>query len=120
MIILELNEVKEIQKVSYEILLEIDRICKKNDIAYMLVAGTALGAIRHKGFIPWDDDIDVGMIRSDYEKFIDLCLNKNVLGIISQTYPINFNIEKTFLKTLDNIKLNAIKLYRNKLQIINL
>lgn len=68
---MELNEVKEIQKVSYEILLEIDRICKKNDIAYMLVAGTALGAIRHKGFIPWDDDLDIGMTRDDYNRFIE-------------------------------------------------
>lgn len=68
---MELSEVKEIQKVSYDILLEIDRICKKYDIGYMLVAGTALGAVRHQGFIPWDDDLDIGMTRHDYERFIE-------------------------------------------------
>ena len=67
---MDLKEVREIQKVSYDILLEIDRICKKHDIGYMLVAGTALGAVRHQGFIPWDDDLDIGMTQSDFDRFI--------------------------------------------------
>lgn len=61
----------EIQKVSLEILKHIDTICKQLNLKYCLAYGTLIGAIRHKGFIPWDDDIDILMPRPDYEKFKD-------------------------------------------------
>lgn len=61
---------REHQQALLVLLREFDRICKKLDIPYMLFAGTLLGAVRHEGFIPWDDDLDVIMRRGDYERFL--------------------------------------------------
>ena len=64
--------IRELQLANLMILKEFDYVCKKNSLTYWLDFGSALGAIRHKGFIPWDDDIDIGMIRADYEKLIEI------------------------------------------------
>ena len=61
-----------LQQKQLDILKAFIKVCDKHNLEYFLVYGTALGAIRHKGFIPWDDDIDVGMPRKDYEKYIEL------------------------------------------------
>lgn len=63
---------EEIQKLEFNILLALKKYCNKNNLIFFLVGGTLLGAIRHKGFIPWDDDIDVGMLREEYNKFVEL------------------------------------------------
>ena len=65
----ELN-IDEIKKIQLDILKNIDKYCRNNDLKYFLAYGSLIGAIRHKGYIPWDDDIDIVMLRSDFEKFI--------------------------------------------------
>ena len=64
---------RKIQMIQLEMLEEVDRICKKCNIHYNIIAGTLLGAVRHGGYIPWDDDADVAMLRKEYEKFRKAC-----------------------------------------------
>ena len=67
------SELKRLQAIQMELISEVDRICKKCGIRYNMVGGTMLGAIRHQGYIPWDDDADIGFLREEYEKFRTAC-----------------------------------------------
>ena len=95
------EQLTRVQEIELEALIEFDRICTKHNIPYSLAEGTLLGAVRHKGFIPWDDDIDVALLREDYEK-----LEK----ILSDELP-----EKYFYQTKNTDK-NWFRLY-NKIRV---
>lgn len=71
--ILSSEELRTVQLIEVEMLIEIDRICRKCGIQYCISAGTQLGAVRHQGFIPWDDDADIAFLRPEYEKFRKAC-----------------------------------------------
>jgi len=85
-IVLSDTELRKLQMIELEILLEADRVCRKHDINYFLVYGTLLGAVRHKGFIPWDDDLDIAFLREDYEKFCKI-------------FPLEADSGKYFMQT---------------------
>ena len=109
----------EHQEAMLRLLDEVDRICRKYNIKYMLFAGTLLGAVRHQGFIPWDDDLDVVMLRTEYEKFLAAAKDKiddNVFFLqpeFSSHWPMQFSklrlqgtaaIEKYHPKDILNIQ----------------
>lgn len=67
-----ITDVKIIQKLNLDLMCEFDEFCRENKIKYNLGGGTLIGAVRHKGFIPWDDDVDIMMMRKDYERLLSL------------------------------------------------
>lgn len=92
-------EINEIRKLQLDILDSVSEFCDKNNISYWLDHGTLIGAVRHKGYIPWDDDIDIGMLREDYERFIKSYSADNyfVLSLLSDKHHFN-----AFAKICDN------------------
>lgn len=66
------RRLQELQNIELNIVLEIDKVCKQHNLTYFLAEGSLLGALRHHGFIPWDDDMDVSMPRADYERFLEI------------------------------------------------
>ena len=86
---MKLLDIKEVQEMQLELMKKLHAFMKNQNISYYLIAGSALGAIRHGGFIPWDDDIDIGMFRVDYERFLSVC------GSFDKSYDIvNFRNAK--------------------------
>lgn len=92
------NELRQLQLTQLEILKVIDNFCRANGINYSLYAGTLLGAVRHGGFIPWDDDLDICMKRSEYNKFIEAWLANGPEGYILQNKETEPEFTQSFTK----------------------
>ena len=92
------DELLKLKKAELDILAEIDKICKKYDIQYFAVGGTLLGAVRHSGFIPWDDDIDIGMLRDDYERFLTIAKDELPSKYMLQHYTTEASTPTYFAK----------------------
>ena len=98
---------RKAQLIMLEMLIEFDAICTKNKLQYWLDSGSLLGAVRHQGFIPWDDDIDIAMPVEDYCKFIEVAQSELSRDIFLQTS-----------KTDKKFKFDYIKLRSNKARIV--
>lgn len=96
------DTLKKLHTTLIEILDYVVSICEKNDLQYCLVYGSALGAYRHHGFIPWDDDMDIAMPRDDYEKFIDIMEKQKNTGYSIQNEKNEDNYFLSFAKVRKN------------------
>lgn len=94
--------IRDVQQEELRILKAFDHLCRLNGLNYQLFAGTLLGAIRHKGFIPWDDDIDVCMPRSDYERLLRVAK----AGLGSEFFLQTTNTDPAFIWQFAKIRLN--------------
>ena len=88
----------KLQSVQVEILSVIDRFCREHKISYSLYAGTLLGAIRHQGFIPWDDDLDICMERSEYDRFLEAWNHSHPAGYLLQNKDNTPSFTQSFSK----------------------
>ena len=96
--VLSTEQLNELKKSELEIFKSFLTVCEKLNVKYYLVEGTLLGAVRHKGFIPWDDDIDVGMLREDYELFIEKATEFLPENLFLQTYITDTEYSHGFAK----------------------
>lgn len=122
---------RDIQLGDLKILKEIDRICKKHNLIYWIDFGTLLGAVRHKGYIPWDDDIDICMLRDDYQKFIEIfnseCILDNLKASLYSHQSGKANLIKVSHKNINSLFVDIFPVdtgyiamnYNDKLSLTN-
>ncbi len=96
------EQLKNVHSILLEIALEVKRICDLHNIQYFLVGGSLLGSIRHAGFIPWDDDFDIGMLRSEYERFIHFATLELDGSYFLQHYYTDTGMNLSYLKVRKN------------------
>lgn len=104
------SQLRKVQACQLDLALEVKRICEKHSINYFLVDGTALGAVKYGGFIPWDDDLDIGMMIDDYNKFINICQNE----LDNQYYIHNFYNNPKYGNCFSQLKIKGT-IYHQKM-----
>lgn len=110
-----MDDLKEVQHAVLGIMKDIDKVCTENHIKYWLYAGTLIGAVRHNGFIPWDDDLDVAMLREDYERFLKVapkCLGNRYFIQTWESDP-GFALPLAKVRKNDTIYLESGSQYSN-------
>ena len=98
----EVTDIREIQQMELGIMEYIHEVCQKIGVKYFLAYGSLIGAVRHKGFIPWDDDMDICMLREDYEKLQDYLISNPDDRYEVMSYKNNLNYVYPFMKVQDN------------------
>ncbi len=98
----EVTDIREIQQMELGIMEYIHEVCQKIGVKYFLAYGSLIGAVRHKGFIPWDDDMDICMLREDYEKLQDYLITNPDDRYEVMSYKNNLNYVYPFMKVQDN------------------
>ncbi len=93
-----MESLEKLHEIELEAFKEFKKICEENGLSYYAIGGTLLGAGRHKGFIPWDDDIDVGMPRADYNKFVRIARKKLSKDYIIEDYHYTKGFKSYFCK----------------------
>lgn len=110
------DELKIIQKCQVVMLKRIAEVCDKHNLDYFLIYGTALGAIRHKGFIPWDDDIDIALLQKDYEKFLEIAQDE--LG--DQYFVQTFETDPNYPMVIGKVRINGVDFVEDYLKNIDM
>lgn len=93
-----MDKLQKLHKANLYLLVSFDKVCREKGLTYFLDSGSALGAVRHGGFIPWDDDVDVGMPRKDYERFLEIGQQALPNDIFLQTRQTEKNYERNAAK----------------------
>ncbi len=91
----------ELKKIQLDILRHVDSFCRQNHIKYFLCGGSMIGAVRHQGYIPWDDDIDIMMLRNDYERFIRLYMENDSSNYHLHDYRLESEYTNPYVKIDD-------------------
>lgn len=92
------SDIRKIQLKQLDMIKKVHAICQANGLRYIMLSGTLLGAVRHKGFIPWDDDLDIGMLRPDYEKLLKLLEQNPIEGCFLQTFQTDPHYVQPYAK----------------------
>lgn len=113
---MEKDELRKLQLYQLDILKEVNRICEKYSIKYYISWGTLLGAVRHKGFIPWDDDIDISMFWDDYLRFCEVCRQE----LDEKLFLQNISTDKEYFRPWSKLRINNTTSMDRQLDYMNM